>query len=122
MIRVTHEYHYIKADSKLRHRWAILMFKAASAHAMGDYASYNQLYQTVYSEFSQWKATAEKECNQKSKKNWLGGGETYIVSESDPTENGKRFFDILQGRSAQEIMQTLMEMEQNNWIQLYSPV
>lgn len=56
------------------------------------------------------------------KKNWLGGGETYVVSESDPTENGKRFFDVLQGRSAQEIMQTLMEMEQNNWIQLYSPV
>lgn len=56
------------------------------------------------------------------KKNWLGGGETYVVSESDPTENGKRFFDVLQGRSTQEIMQTLMEMEQNNWIQLYSPV
>lgn len=106
----------------MRHRWAILMFKAASAHAMGDYVSYNKLYQIVHSEFSQWKATAEKECNQKSKKNWLGGGETYVVSESDPTENGKRFFDVLQGRSAQEIMQTLMEMEQNNWIQLYSPV
>lgn len=122
MIRVTHEYHYVKADSKLKHRWAIIMFKAASAYALGDIASYQKLYKTVQSEFSQWKAKAEIECKQKSKKNWLGGGETYIVSESDPTENGKRFFNIMQGRSRQEVMQTLMEMEQSNWIQLYTPV
>ncbi|MBD5316958.1 MAG: hypothetical protein HDS11_04760 [Bacteroides sp.] len=122
MIRVTNEFHYVKADSKLRHRWAILTFKAAAAYAMGDTESYNRLYQTVRTEYSDWKANAEKECNRKSYKNWLGGGESYIVSESDPTESINRFYAIFQGRSHQQIINTLMEMERDNWLQLYSPV
>lgn len=122
MIRVTNEFHYVKADSKLRHRWAILTFKAAAAYAMGDTASYNRLYQTVRKEYSDWKANTEKECNRKSYKNWLGGGESYIVSESDPTESINRFYAIFHGRSHQQIINTLMEMERDNWIQLYSPV
>ena len=122
MIRVTNEFHYVKADSKLRHRWSILMFKAAAAYAMRDTVSYNKLYQIVSAEYTQWKANAEKECNKKSYKNWLGGGETYIVSETDPTEYVNRYYTILQGKSSQEIMHTLMVMERDNWIQLYSPI
>lgn len=70
MIRVTNEFHYVKADSKLRHRWSILMFKAAAAYAMRDTVSYNKLYQIVSAEYTQWKANAEKEC----KKNHIKTG------------------------------------------------
>lgn len=113
MIRVTNEFHYINPDVKLNQRWQLLLIKAAAAYALGDKASYEKIYQTVRSEFAKWKSSANRYCEQKSHKNWLGGGETYIVAASDPTERMDTYHVIFRDRSSHEIIKTLMEIEKD---------
>lgn len=121
-MRISHNYHQVRPDSKLKHRWSILMFKAAVAYRLGQISTYTNFYNTAISEYQKWEASAQRECEQKSHKNWLGYGETYIVVPSNPIDDFNRFLSIFSNSSHQEIMKTYIELEQNNWMDLYTPI
>ena len=124
MIRVSHQYHHITPDPQLGHRWRVLLLQASVALALGDNSTYNTHCNTVREEFAKWKNQAERQCSEKSHKNWLGGGETYMVVASDPLQSSTFSFykEMFVGKSRNEIMQTYTELAKDNWQSLYSPI
>lgn len=124
MIKVTHQYHNVTPDPKLGHRWRVLLLQASIALALGDNNTFNAHCNTIRTEFNQWKSQAERQCSAKSHKNWLGGGETYIVTANDPLQSGTFSFykEMFVGKSKSEIMQTYSELSKDNWQALYTPI
>ena len=100
-----------------------MVVNAFAAEALGDIVSYNKLRKIVNDEYNQWKSNAEHQCKQKSHTGWLlGGGETYYVNYDNPFEENSNYKHLFSGQSADAIHRLLAELQQNNWMVLYSPI
>lgn len=76
-IGVTTNYHTIYSPQELNDKLQVLQFAGAYAKLLGENKLYNQLKETFNSLKSQWESHASELCKQKTKTNWLGGGDVY---------------------------------------------
>ena len=78
-IKVSHSTHYVSPPDELSIRLENLAATAAFAQLLGDTSLFNQAKDTYHKLGNEWYVKANSEAEKKSHKNWLGGGETYIV-------------------------------------------
>ena len=76
-IGVTTNYHTIYSPSELNNKLNKLQMAGAYAKLLGEDNLYNQLKDTFYSLKNQWESHVSELCKQKTKTNWLGGGDVY---------------------------------------------
>lgn len=76
-IRVNTNYHTISPPAELNDKLFALQRAGAYAKLLGEDNLYNQLKEAFNSLKSQWEAHASELCEQKTKTNWLGGGDVY---------------------------------------------
>ena len=76
-ISVTTNYHTIYSPAELNEKLNTLQFAGAYAKLLGEDKLYNQLKETFNSLKTQWESYASELCKQKTKTNWLGGGDVY---------------------------------------------
>ena len=76
-ISVTTNYHTIYSPAELNEKLNTLQFAWAYAKLLGEDKLYNQLKETFNSLKTQWESYASELCKQKTKTNWLGGGDVY---------------------------------------------
>jgi len=92
-IKVSHSTHYISPPNELSTRLENLAATAAFAQFLGDISLFNQAKDAYHKLGKEWYDKACNEADKKSHKNWLGGGETYIVHTplkwSSEFESGK---------------------------------
>lgn len=78
-IKVSHSTHYISPPNELSTRLENLAATAAFAQILGETSLFNQAKDAYHKLGNEWYEKARSEADKKSYKNWLGGGETYIV-------------------------------------------
>lgn len=78
-IQVSHSTYYISIPSELEIRLNNLAAAAAFAQILGNISLFNQAKDAYHKLGNEWYDNACKESDKKSYKNWLGGGETYLV-------------------------------------------
>lgn len=78
-IKVPHSTYYISPPNELSTRLENLAATAAFAQILGETSLYNQAKDAYHKLGKEWYDMACSEADKKSHKNWLGGGETYIV-------------------------------------------
>jgi len=78
-IKVSHSTYYISIPSELEIRLSNLVATAAFSQILGNISVFNQAKDAYHKLGSEWYDNACKEADKKSYKNWLGGGETYLV-------------------------------------------
>lgn len=76
-ISVTTNYHTIYSPAELNEKLNTLQFAGVCAKLLGEDKLYNQLKDTFNSLKNQWESQASELCKQKTKTNWLGGGDVY---------------------------------------------
>ena len=85
-IRVTTNRHHIYPPTQLTERLNSLKMAAAMAKALGQDKLYNDLKNAFNSLKNQWESSTSEICKQKTKTNWLGGGDVYTYSSCDNFE------------------------------------
>ena len=92
-IKVSHSTYYVSPPNELSIRLDNLAATAAFAQILGDTSLFNQAKDAYHKLGKEWYDKACCEADKKSHKNWLGGGETYIVHTplkwSSEFESGK---------------------------------
>lgn len=78
-IKVPHSTYYVSPPNELSTRLENLAATAAFAQLLGETSLFNQAKDAYHKLGNEWYAKASSEAEKKSHKNWLGGGETYIV-------------------------------------------
>lgn len=76
-IRVTTNYHTIYPPAQLEEKLTQLSTAGAIAKILKQDKLYNDLKNAYNNLKNQWESSAKRECEQKSKTNWLGGGDIY---------------------------------------------
>lgn len=76
-IRVNTNYHTISPPAELNDKLFELQQAGAEAKILGEDKIYNQLKDAFDSLKAQWESHARALCEQKTKTNWLGGGDVY---------------------------------------------
>lgn len=122
MIKVEHQYHYLKPDKKLSHRWDVILCKAVAAKRFGDTATYNKFYDIVSSEYNTWKSNADLYSKENSHTNWLGGGKGYIVEPCNPLDSLYTFEQVIQNLSEAGVIKFLQDIERDNSWSLSNPM
>ena len=75
--KVTTNYHTIYPPTQLTEKLAQLSTEGAIAKILKQDKLYNDLKNAYIDLKNQWESSAKRECEQKSKTNWLGGGDIY---------------------------------------------
>ena len=117
-IRVTTNYHTIYSPSELNNKLNKLQMAGAYAKLLGEDNLYNQFKDTFYRLKNQWESHVSELCKQKTKTNWLGGGDVYryialydgnfesdsmkVISQSFKNSNKQQLIDWL-NQSIREI-------------------
>ncbi len=76
-IGVTTNYHTIYSPNELNDKLNKLQMAGAYAKLLGEDKLFNQLKDTFYRLKNQWESQVSELCAQKTKTNWLGGGDVY---------------------------------------------
>lgn len=76
-IRVNTNYHTIYSPDELNSKLNKLQMAGALAKLLGEDKLYCQLKDSFYLLKNQWESQASELCKQKTKTNWLGGGDVY---------------------------------------------
>lgn len=108
-IRVEHSTYHINPSSELRTHLENLGAIAFLANELGETSIFNQAKDTYHELGNAWYEKAQAEAKEKSHKNWLGGGQTYIVSNpvkwaSDSSEGIFKRLSLQQKRRALQYM------------------
>lgn len=122
MIKVEHQFHYLKPDKKLSHRWDVILCKAIVAKQFGDFTTYNKFCDIVSSEYNTWKSSADLFSQKKSHTNWLGGGESYVIIPCNPLDNISTFELIIQNLFETDTIKFLQDIEKDSFWSLSNPL
>ena len=76
-MRITTNYHTIYSPDELNSKLNKLQMAGALAKLLGEDKLYCQLKDSFYLLKNQWESQASELCKQKTKTNWLGGGDVY---------------------------------------------
>lgn len=85
-IRVNHSTHFISPPSELTNILSKLAYVAALAKSLGLTDLFNQARDTYRKLSEQWDANAKAQAKSNSHTDWLGGGDTYLVHNSNNWE------------------------------------
>lgn len=86
-IRVTTNRHHIYPPTQLTERLISLTMAGAMAKVLEQDKLYNDLKNAFNSLKNQWESSTAEICKQKTKTNWLGGGDVYTYSPCDNFED-----------------------------------
>ena len=109
-IKVNHSTYFINPPSELTDVLNSLAYVAVLAKSLGLTDLFNQARDTYHNMNKQWEANANAQPKAKSHTDWLGGGETYFVQNTNDWDFAYKAWEIfIKSKSSYEQQILLMD-------------